>query len=119
MLRLFSLKSPLPWAIMLGACLAASCEEKGVTSTCPPLPLYQTYPLGDAAPADAASADASETKAAFASAVDAGCATAPTDFPSEAGATGDVGGSGGSAGGHVAGNAGGNTGGHAGAAGGN
>jgi hypothetical protein len=109
MLRVFSLKSPVPWALAFGACLLASCDDRGVTSICPPLPSYQTYPLGDASPADAAGADSADARAAFAAAVDAGCATAPTDFPfdtSAAGASGDE-----SAGG-IAGN-------HAGAAGAN
>ncbi|MES1176280.1 MAG: hypothetical protein ABUL62_18300 [Myxococcales bacterium] len=88
MLRAFSLKSPLPWALLLGACLVASCDDRGATSVCPPLPLYQTYPLGDASPPDASSADGGEAQAALAAAVDAGCATAPTQFPDEGSAAG-------------------------------
>jgi hypothetical protein len=90
--HVFSLRSPMPWALALGGCLLASCDEKGVTSICPTLPLYQTYPLGDASPADAAGAGSSETRAALAAAIDAGCVTAPSDFPigaSAAGAAGD------------------------------
>ncbi len=85
-MRVFSLKSPIPWAFLLGAALAASCDQKGITSTCPPLPLYQSYPLGDASPADASSADAGATSAAYAAAVDAGCATPKTEFPYDAAA---------------------------------
>jgi len=99
MLRAFSLKSPLPWALLLGACLAASCDDRGATSVCPPLPHYQTYPLGDASPADASSADGGESQAALAAAVDAGCATAPTQFPYDGGAAGESGGSSGKGGG--------------------
>ncbi len=97
MLRAFSLKSPLPWAGLLGAVLAASCEDRGVTSTCPPLPLYPTYALGDASPADASSADGGEAEAAWAAAVDAGCATAPTQFPFDGDANGGSSSQGGSA----------------------
>src|SRR6187551_2144842 len=95
------------WALACGGCLAASCDEQGVTSTCPPLPLYQTYPLGDASPADAASADSPEVQLALEAAYDAGCATRPTQFPYDAssGAGGDSAGShagtGGSAGDHA------------------
>ena len=85
-MRVLSLNSPVPWAFVLGACLAASCDQKGITSTCPPLPLYRSYPLGDASPPDASSADAGETSAAYAAAVDAGCATAKTEFPFDAAA---------------------------------
>jgi hypothetical protein len=102
MLRASSLKSPLPWALLLGACLAASCDDRGATSVCPPLPLYQTYPLGDASPPDASSADGGEAQVALAAAVDAGCATAPTQFPydgSTAGAPSESGGSSGKGGG--------------------
>src|SRR6187551_2293078 len=74
------------WALACGGCLAASCDEQGVTSTCPPLPSYQTYPLGDASPADAASADAAEVQLALEAAYDAGCATRPTDFSYDASA---------------------------------
>ncbi|HYQ45135.1 MAG TPA: hypothetical protein VER11_24280 [Polyangiaceae bacterium] len=81
MRRAFSLKSKMLWALVMGGCLAASCDERGATSTCPPLPLYQTYPLGDASPADAASADSAEVQAALEAAYDAGCATRPTQFP--------------------------------------
>ncbi|MEI9950376.1 MAG: hypothetical protein WDO74_15685 [Pseudomonadota bacterium] len=81
MLRAFSLKSPLLWTLAFAGCLAASCDERGATSTCPPLPLYQTYPLGDASPADAASADSPEVQLALEAAYDAGCATATQRLP--------------------------------------
>ena len=103
MLRAFSLESPLPWTLLFGAVLAASCDDRGATSICPPLPLYQSYPLGDASPPDASSADGGEAQAELAAAVDAGCATALTQFPydgSAAGASGSdatSGGKGGSA----------------------
>jgi hypothetical protein len=84
--RAFSLKSSLLWALVFGGCLAASCDERGATSTCPPLPLYQTYPLGDSSPADAASADSAEVQLALEAAYDAGCATRPTEFPYDASA---------------------------------
>ena len=89
----FSLKSKKLWALAIGGCLAASCDERGVTSVCPPLPLYQTYPLGDASPADAASADSAEVQLALEAAYDAGCATRPTEFPydASAGASGEGG----------------------------
>lgn len=86
MRRAFSLKSKMLWALVIGGCLAASCDERGATSTCPPLPLYQTYPLGDASPADAASADSAEVQLALEAAYDAGCATRPTQFPYDASA---------------------------------
>jgi hypothetical protein len=101
--RAFSLKSPAFWAFVYGGCLAASCDQRGATSTCPPLPLYQTYPLGDASPADAASADSAEVQLALEAAYDAGCATRPTQFPydASAGAGGEGGDSGVSAGDHA------------------
>jgi hypothetical protein len=80
----FSLKYSLSLAFALGACLAVSCQDSGATSVCPPLPQYQTYPLGDASIMDAA-AGAQDIDAAFARAVDAGCATAPSFFPSDGG----------------------------------
>lgn len=91
MQRAFSLRSPLLWALTLTACVVASCDEKGITSVCPPLPLYESFALGDASRPDAESPDSATTEAAFAAAVDAGCATAPRDFPSDAsaGAAGD------------------------------
>lgn len=110
MRRAFSLESPLPWTLLIGAVLAASCEDRGATSVCPPLPLYQSYPLGDASLPDASSADGGEAQAELAAAIDAGCATAPTQFPYDGSAAGDSasgGGSsnGGSAGAHVGGSA--------------
>jgi len=91
MRRAFSLKSKVLWALAFGGCLAASCDERGVTSRCPPLPLYQTYPLGDSSPADAASADSAAVQLALEAAYDAGCATRPTEFPydASAGASGE------------------------------
>jgi len=91
--RAFTLKSKMFGALALGGCLAASCDERGMTSTCPPLPLYQTYPLGDASPADAASADSAEVQLALEAAYDAGCATRPSEFPydASAGASGEAG----------------------------
>ncbi len=56
----------------------ASCSEDGVTANCPPLPLYQTFALGDASPPDAGSPDSPATKAAIAKAAAAGCITLPT-----------------------------------------
>ena len=94
--RAFSPKSPVLWALAFGGCLAASCDQRGVTSTCPPLPLYQTYPLGDASPADAASPDSAEVQLALEAAYDAGCATRPTEFSYGAGAGGEAGESSGS-----------------------
>jgi hypothetical protein len=88
--RAFSLKSPVLWGLAFAACLAASCDQRGITSTCPPLPLYQTYPLGDASPADAASADSAEVQLALEAAYEADCATRPTDFPYVAGAAGEA-----------------------------
>jgi hypothetical protein len=89
--RALSLKYSMLWGLAFGGCLAASCDERGATSTCPPLPLYQTYPLGDSSPADAASADSADVQLALEAAYDAGCATRPTDFPydASAGAGGD------------------------------
>ena len=81
MRRTFSAKPRRLFSLVAAASLAASCAEKGVTSDCPALPLYQTYPLGDASPADAASPDSGQTEAAIAAAVDAGCLTAVTNFP--------------------------------------
>ena len=93
MRRAFSLKSIALWALASGGCLAASCDERGATSTCPPLPLYQTYPLGDASPADAATVDSPDVQAALEAAYDAGCLTRPTQFPydASAGASGSSG----------------------------
>ena len=81
----FSLKTSLLLAFAAGGCWAVSCQENGATSVCPPLPLYETHPLGDASIADADTADSAAVKADLARAVDAGCAMAPTFFPSEGG----------------------------------
>ncbi len=93
MTRAFSLKSSLLLAFAAGGCLAVSCEENGATSVCPPLPLYQTHPLGDASIADADTADSAAVRAELARAVDAGCVIAPTFFPSDGG-DGGMGGAG-------------------------
>jgi hypothetical protein len=116
MQRAPSLRSPVLWAFAFGGCVVASCTEQGVTSNCPPLPLYQTYPLGDASPADAASVDSPEVQLALEAAYDAGCATRPTEFPydASAGAGGEAG-DGAGAGGHAS--VGGSAGNHAGTAG--
>ncbi len=116
--RALSLNSPVLWAFAFGGCLAVSCDERGVTSDCPPLPLYQTYPLGDASPADAASVDSPEVQLALEAAYDAGCATRPTQFPYDASAGAGAGGEaedGAGAGGQAG--AGGSAGDHAGTAG--
>ncbi|HYP99766.1 MAG TPA: hypothetical protein VER96_13920 [Polyangiaceae bacterium] len=93
------------WALACGGCLAVSCDGGGVTSTCPPLPLYQTYPLGDSSPPDAASPDSADVQLALEAAYDAGCATRPTDFAYDAsagsaGASGSANAHAGAAGGH-------------------
>jgi len=89
MKRPFSVKSSLLLAFAMGGCLAVSCQDNGATSVCPPLPLYETHPLGDASVADAATADSPAVHADLARAIDAGCATAPTFFPSDGGMGGD------------------------------
>ena len=100
-----SLKFSVLCALLASAGLASSCEEKGITSTCPPLPLF------DASLPDAASADGGTTQIILiATAVDAGCITAVTNFPYDASA-----GAGGESGDAT--QAGANTGDHAGAAG--
>lgn len=93
MRRAPALEFKMLWALAFGGCLAASCDGGGLTSTCPPLPLYQTYPLGDSAPADAASADSADVQLALEAAYDAGCATRPTEFhyDASAGTGGDAG----------------------------
>lgn len=88
MRRPFSLKFTLLLAFALGACLAASCSENGVTSLCPPLPRYQTSLFTDGSVADGDVAGAGSIDAQLARAVDAGCYTAPTFFPSAAGTGG-------------------------------
>ncbi|MEO7034654.1 MAG: hypothetical protein ABI548_12165 [Polyangiaceae bacterium] len=97
MRRPFSLKFTLLLGLALSACLAASCSENGATSSCPPLPQYQTSSLADGSvpDADVDAAGAAAIEAQVARAVDAGCYTAPTFFPSEGG----MGGAGPSAGG--------------------
>jgi len=89
--RAFSLKFALLGLLAFSGCLAASCDERGSTSICPVLPLYQTFPLGDAAPADAASADSSDVRVALEAAYDSGCLTRPSQFPydASAGASGE------------------------------
>jgi len=100
--RALSLESTVFWALALGGCLSASCDERGATSTCPPLPRYQTYPLGDASAADAATVDSPEVQAALEAAYDSGCLTRPTLFPydASAGASGSPGDATGAAGEH-------------------
>jgi hypothetical protein len=88
MRRPFSLKFTVLSALALGASLAASCSENGVTSLCPPLPRYQTSSFADGSLADGDVAGAGSIEAELARAVDAGCYTAPTFFPSEAGSGG-------------------------------
>ena len=70
------------WALLCaGVCAlgaAASCSQDGVTSSCPPLPRYQTFDLGDASVPDAMSGDSAESKAELAAAVAENCATAPS-----------------------------------------
>jgi hypothetical protein len=70
------------WALLCaGVCAlgaAASCSQDGVTSSCPPLPRYQTFDLGDASVPDAMSGDSAESKALLAAAVAENCATAPS-----------------------------------------
>ena len=117
MSRASSLKFSAFLAFVFGGCLAASCDERGVTSSCPPLPLYQTYPLGDASPADAASADSADVQQALEAAYDAGCATRPTNFPYDASAGGE-GGDGPGLDGHAGSSGSGTASAHAGAAGG-
>ena len=89
MKRSFSLKSSLLLAFAISGCLAVSCQENGATSSCPPLPLYETHPLGDASIADADTADSAAVHEALERAIDAGCTTAPTSFPSDGGVGGD------------------------------
>ena len=99
MQRPFSLKSSLLLAFAIGVCLSLSCQENGATSICPVLPLYETHPLGDAS-IDADGPDSRAVRDELARAIDAGCVTPPTFFPSDggmagAGPTQDPGGSGG------------------------
>jgi hypothetical protein len=85
-------------------CALASCSEDGVTPTCPALPRYQTFALGDASAPDAMSSTSAESKAELAAAIEAGCATAPIPVAvggatsSAGGTSGGAGGSGGKAG---------------------
>jgi hypothetical protein len=85
MTRPFSLKSSLLLAFAMGGCFAASCQETGATSVCPPLPLYETHPLGDASIADADTADSKAVHDQLARAIDAGCVIPPSSFPSDGG----------------------------------
>jgi hypothetical protein len=85
MKRPFSLKSSLLLAFAIGGCFSVSCQDNGATSVCPPLPLYETHPFLDASVADAATADSPAVHTDLARAIDAGCATAPTLFPSDGG----------------------------------
>ena len=85
MTRPFSLNSSLLLAFAMVGCFAASCQETGATSICPPLPLYQTHPLGDASVPDAQSEDSPAVQAELARAIDAGCVIPPSSFPSDGG----------------------------------
>jgi hypothetical protein len=86
-----ALKFALYSAATCAVCAAASCDGDGVTSNCPPLPLYQNYPLGDASVPDAANRDSAATNQALATAVSAGCATAPSRGASASGSADNVG----------------------------
>lgn len=90
------------WALLCaGVCAlgaAASCSQDGVTSSCPPLPRYQTFDLGDASLPDAMSGDSAESKAELAAAVAENCATAPSGNGLSIGGSSGHGGSGGSSG---------------------
>ncbi|MEO8904704.1 MAG: hypothetical protein ABI488_19990 [Polyangiaceae bacterium] len=102
MRRPFSLKVTLVLGFALSASLAASCSENGATSSCPPLPQYQTSSFAGGSVPDADVAGAAAVDAQIARAVDAGCYTAPSFFPSE----GEMGGAGPTADGNDGGSAG-------------
>lgn len=96
MTRAHSVKFALLLAVGCALCALASCTDDGITPNCPALPLYQTYPLGDASLPDAASGDSAASKAALANAVAANCATGINGV---GGPTTNTGGSSGKAGG--------------------
>jgi hypothetical protein len=101
-----SVKFALLGAALCAVCAAASCSQDGVTTNCPALPLYQTFPLGDASPPDAMSGETEASQEALAAAIKAGCATGPNgETGSTAGSSGQ-GGSGGAGGGGKGGSAG-------------
>ena len=101
---------PVKFALLLAAacalCALASCSEDGVTPNCPALPLYQTYPLGDASIPDAASGDSATSKEALAKAVAANCATGVNGVGGPVASTGGSSGKAGGEGGNADGNAG-------------
>ncbi len=105
MTRAHPVKIALLLAVGCALGALASCSEDGVTPNCPALPLYQTYPLGDASIPDAASADSAASKAALANAVAANCATGVNGVAgpvtSTGGSSGKAGGEGGSADGNA------------------
>ena len=107
---------------LLGAALcavgaAAACSEDGVTTNCPDLPLYQTFPLGDASRPDAMSGDSEASQEALAAAVKAGCVTGPNGEGSSVAGSSSGGGAGTGGSGGSAGKGGASSGGSAGAAG--
>jgi hypothetical protein len=95
MTRAGSVKLALLLAAACAVCALASCSGDGVTTNCPALPLYQTFPLGDASIPDAASGDSTASKAELAEAVSMNCATGVNGRggPTNAGGTGGEGGS--------------------------
>jgi hypothetical protein len=98
MARAHSGKLALLLAVACAVCALASCNGDGVTTNCPALPLYQTFPLGDASIPDAASGDSAESKAELAEAVSVNCATGVNGRGGPTGGTGGkAGGEGGSA----------------------
>lgn len=101
---------PVKFALLLAAvsalCAVASCSGDGVTPNCPALPLYQTYPLGDASIPDAASGDSAASKAALANAVAANCATGVNGVGGPVSSTGGSSGKTSGEGGNADGNAG-------------
>jgi hypothetical protein len=113
-----SVKFALLGAALCAVGAAAACSEDGVTTNCPDLPLYQTFPLGDASLPDAMSSDSEATQEALAAAIKAGCATGPNGEGSSAAGSSSTGGSAGTGGsGGSAGKGGAGSGGSAGAAG--
>ncbi|HEX3777574.1 MAG TPA: hypothetical protein VHV51_24060 [Polyangiaceae bacterium] len=99
MKRTHSLKVALFFAGVCAVGAVASCSEDGVTPNCPALPLYQTYPLGDASRPDALSGDSGAADEARNAAIAAGCLTGPNGFvPNTGGSSGAGGSSAGNAG---------------------
>ena len=93
-----SVKFALLGAALCAVCAAASCSQDGVTTNCPALPLYQSFPLGDASRPDATNGDSEANQEALAAAVKAGCATAPNGEVSATAGSSGAGGSGGKGG---------------------